>query len=92
MNFNKRYENLELMLLKIFVEIRIRDPDPGSEIRVFRPDPDPDPNLSKYPDPTGSGSETLLKALMSELTCRFLSPVKILSAQVVSNLTRNTFL
>jgi len=33
--------------------------DPGSGIRVFRPDPDPDPNFSKYPDPTGSGSETL---------------------------------
>ena len=46
------------MLLKIFIGIRIRDPDPGSEIRVFRPDPDP--NLSKYPDPTGSGSETLI--------------------------------
>ena len=38
MDFIKRYENLELMLLKIFVGIR-----------VFRPDPDP--NLSKYPDP-----------------------------------------
>ena len=25
---------------------------------MFRPDPDP--NLSKYPDPTGSGSETLV--------------------------------
>ena len=48
------------MLLKIFIGIRIRDPDPGSEIRVFRPDPGPDPNLSKYPDPTGSGSETLI--------------------------------
>ena len=31
-------------------------------IRVFRPDPDP--NLSKYPDPTGSGSETLVYTLV----------------------------
>ena len=50
MNFNKRYENLELMLLKIFVVIRIRDPG------LFRKDPDP--HMLKYPDPTGSGSKT----------------------------------
>ena len=61
MSFNKKYENFKSILLRIFVGIRIRDPDPGSGIRVFRPDPDP--NFSKYPDPTGSGSETLGKSV-----------------------------
>ena len=58
MNFNKRYENLELMLLKIFVEIRIRDPRSGCSDRIriptcqntrIRPDPDPKHWFAVYP-------------------------------------------
>ena len=54
MSFNTRYEN---SINQFNLIIPSRYCGSGSGIRVFRPDPDP--NLSKYLDPTGSGSETL---------------------------------